>query len=111
MKIPSSNPGVDGVGVGVGNGVETIGVVSKGIAVSVGAAVALNGGGVETKVAVDIAVAAVVAFEIAVDVANAVEVAVVTAPDVAPGVVAGACPIVVNAAPGSEAWLVWFSNI
>ncbi len=103
MKIPSSNPGVDGVGVGVGNGVETIGVVSKGIAVSVYSGVALRGGTVETKVAVDIAVAAVVAFEIAVDVA--VEIAVVAAP----GVVAG--PIACKAALGSEAWLVWFSNI
>ncbi len=110
MKIPSSNPGVDGVGVGVGNGVETIGVVSKGIAVSVGARVAITEGAVTAEVAVDIAVAAVVAFEIAVDVANAVEVAVVIAPDVAPGVVTGACPIVTNAAlvppPATSAWLV-----
>jgi hypothetical protein len=106
VKTPSSNPGVDGVRVGVGNGVETIGVVSKGIAVSVGAGVALRGGTVETKVAVDVTVAVEIAVEVAVDVANAVEVAVVIAPDVAPGVVTGACPIVINAACGSVLWLV-----
>jgi hypothetical protein len=60
----------------------------------------IKGGAVATEVAVDIAVA----VEVAVDIAVTIEVAVV----VAPGVVTGACPIVINAALGLVIWLVWF---